>query len=71
MSAAIYRRNAATCYELARAATNEDEKVRWIVLAQDWLERADAWEASGDPPADQSTAQVAQQQQQIQPKKEE
>jgi hypothetical protein len=70
MSAAIYRRNAAACYELARKASNEDEKIRLIVLAQDWLERADAWQASGDPPADQS-AQVAQQQQQIQPKKEE
>jgi hypothetical protein len=69
VSEALYRRNAATCYELARIATNEDEKVRWIVLAQDWLERADAWQASGDPPADQSTEQVAQQQQQIQPTK--
>jgi hypothetical protein len=53
-------KNAAACYELARAATNEDEKVRWIVRAQDWLERADVWQASGDPPADQSTAQVGQ-----------
>jgi hypothetical protein len=71
MSAALYRKNAAACYELARASTNEDEKVRWIVLAQDWLERADVWQASGDPPADQSTAQVGQQQQQIQPEKKE
>jgi hypothetical protein len=71
MSAALYRRNATACYELARTATNEDDKVRWIVLAQDWLERADAWQASssGEPPADQSTEQAAQQQQQIQPKK--
>jgi hypothetical protein len=55
MSAAIYRRNAATCYDLARAARNEDEKIRLIVLAQDWLERAETWQASGGPLANQST----------------
>src|ERR1700704_3645559 len=69
MSDVLYRRNAAACYELARTATNEDEKVRWIVLAQDWLERADAWQASGDPPADQSTERFPQKQQKIQPTK--
>jgi hypothetical protein len=66
MSDVLYRRNAAACYELARAATNEDEKVRWIVLAQDWLERADAWQASDDQ---STTEQVCQQQ--VQPKKKE
>jgi hypothetical protein len=69
MSEALYRRNAAASYELARAATNEDEKARWITLAQKWLERADEWQASGAARSDQSTTQVAQQQQQIQPKK--
>jgi hypothetical protein len=68
MSEALYRRNAAASYELARAATNEDEKARWITLAQKWLERAE-WQASGAARSDQSTTQVAQQQQQIQPKK--
>jgi hypothetical protein len=34
-------------------------------------EQPPRWQASGDPPADQSTAQVVQQQQQIQPEKKE
>jgi hypothetical protein len=69
MSEALYKRNAAASYELARAATSEDEKARWIVLAQKWLVRADEWQASGAARSDQSMAQVAQQQ--IRPKKKE
>jgi hypothetical protein len=67
-----YRRLAADCLTMARTASNEQTRIALIDQAQTWLRLAEEQEASQPPPATPARPQpVAQQQQQIQPKKDE
>jgi hypothetical protein len=79
MSADEYRRHAQECFRAAETATNPDTRLDLIELAQSWLllaEQADknlAADLVHEPPPSHNEvagAAVAQQQQQIQPKKE-
>jgi hypothetical protein len=79
MSADQYRRQAEECFRTAERATNPDTRLDLIELAQSWLLLADQADKNlaaelvyGPPPSHNEVAgaAVAQQQQQIQPKKE-
>ncbi len=43
--AALYRSYAEKCVEIARAATDEAERGRWLGMAQSWLQWAQEIEA--------------------------
>jgi hypothetical protein len=43
--AALYRSYAEKCFEIARAATDEAERGRWLGMAQSWLQWAQEIEA--------------------------
>jgi hypothetical protein len=67
-----YRRLAADCLTMARTTSNEQTRIALIDQAQTWLRLAEEQEASQPPPATPDRPQpVAQQQQQVQPKKDE
>ena len=45
--AELYRSYAEKCFEIARAATDESERGRWLDMAQSWLHWAQEIEAAG------------------------
>ena len=69
----FYRRNAEQAFVLARNATTESERAKYLLIAQGWIDRADGEEALPTRPnAQRHTAQPSvQQQQQQQPDKKE
>jgi hypothetical protein len=69
----FYRRNAEQAFLLARNATSESDRTKYLLIAQGWIDRADEEEAlPSHPHAQPHTGQQnAQQQQQPQPPKKE
>ena len=68
---AYYRLSAAHCMEIARHISDPGEKTSLLVMAQAWLKLADHVEKHRETPLPtiEAPQQVAQQQQQPQPKK--
>ena len=69
---AYYRLSAGHCIEIARHISDPREKFSLLTMAQAWLRLADHVEKHGETslPVAEAPQQVAQQQQQPQPKKE-
>ena len=79
MSAGEYRRYAVECFRIAEGTTGFRNRLLLITMAQSWLLLAEQAEKNlaadlvyeAPPPHEAGRPAVAQQQQQIQPKKEE
>ena len=72
MSGESFRKNAESCFRMAKEFTDADEQAHWLHMAQYWVDRArDAegvMQAPLPPPPEPPRAQPAQQQQQPRPK---